>query len=159
MEGLARVIGLVWVAALVGCSSSDSQPAPAWPSDTAAGGEGLSWGGADLPTVADGAPDPGAGPDTGDTVAADTDDPAADTGAPTPDAETAPLVPCVTDADCPLDRPRCAAVGYCVECLTDADCAAGGCHDGSCTDDGCSPGETRCEGNAQLTCNEAGTDW
>ncbi len=74
------------------------------------------------------------------------------------DGQCQGVQPCVSDRECtPLgmlcDRPS----GECKECIVHSDCAADHyCASGSCVPDVCIPGESRCEGNARITCSLVG---
>ncbi|MEZ4267246.1 MAG: IgGFc-binding protein [Myxococcota bacterium] len=67
---------------------------------------------------------------------------------------------CTTDLDCPVGTPHCGVTNLCFECLDATHCAAGvSCTNGACVAAACTPGETRCSGQSQLTCNATGSDW
>ena len=65
---------------------------------------------------------------------------------------------CDSDNDCtPLGQLCDKTAGHCVDCLANADCApAEHCAQGVCMADVCTPGESRCSGNAIATCLAAG---
>jgi hypothetical protein len=67
---------------------------------------------------------------------------------------------CTTDLDCPAGAPHCGITNLCFECLDATHCAAGSdCSNGFCVSAACTPGETRCSGQSQLTCTAGGTGW
>ncbi len=67
---------------------------------------------------------------------------------------------CATDLDCPAGTPHCGITSLCFECLDSTHCAPGSdCTNGSCVSAACTPGETRCSGQSQLTCDASGTGW
>ncbi|MCB9729950.1 MAG: IgGFc-binding protein [Deltaproteobacteria bacterium] len=67
---------------------------------------------------------------------------------------------CTTDVDCPVGAPYCGVTKLCFECLDATHCDAGSvCTNGVCVPASCTPGQTSCNGQTQLTCNAAGTGW
>lgn len=67
---------------------------------------------------------------------------------------------CTTDLDCPVGTPHCGITNLCFECLDSSHCATDSeCSNGFCVSAACTPGETRCSGQSQLTCNGSGSGW
>lgn len=80
--------------------------------------------------------------------------------APEPDAEPPPEI-CGSDDDCPTKAaPHCVAPGRCRACADDSDCGVWQrCHLGQCLVRVCQPGEIRCDGDTEHTCNPDGKGW
>jgi len=69
-------------------------------------------------------------------------------------------IPCVEDAECPVEAPFCGLGGVCLVCQVDADCGTNEfCLNGECKPILCVPGDVTCNGNSKQTCNDEGTDF
>lgn len=80
--------------------------------------------------------------------------------APEPDAEAPPEI-CGSAEDCPTKAAsRCVSPGRCRACADDSDCGVWQrCHLGACLARVCKPGEIRCDGDTEHTCDPDGKGW